>query len=1176
MPGGADDGFERGVGDRGADRSASRSATATAVVRQRSKRAPSGNPASSGGALPTSRAGPTNRRRGNNDGDAVPAIDLRPSKDISLVTCATERELQREFDNIQKILSDQKQDWNHRMATLKRMQGVVLGCAKMEHFLPLALRLREALLTQVQDLRSAIAREACSVLFVLVNALGSDFEPFALAALPVLFKMTFVTIHVVAESGYQCIRAIVRECRTMRVVGTLLEQLSNRNATLRLRCCQSLLLALQLYPVSVLERHVDGLEAAVRQCLEDAREDVRAGGRQCFWAFREVFEERGLRLYARLDSTKQRAIESERPDAESCFSEGRRGEAAQVAEFRHAGGNEAGSVELCGGEHAAVSASGSRAKMATGAQAPSPAAAPAAAASATGAPAAAPATSTATRSRTARSSSRPAANPVPSTPESAVSRRPSGATPGSAASKTSSGAATSARPSSRHPGDVSDRARSSSSLPPASNVQGPGNSASAPSTPAGATASPTAGTPSRIPTPAFAVPQSFPKRRSREEESPPDLQQRPPAQAASVSWTAPPVSHTKQAPARPTAASGPIEPGLGTQEVNIDIARSSLTRLCHLARQVSLPGPTRSAALCALAEHLQEPSPRGTIAARGRHESPVPADEAFEAAMINLGDAPEVASSALSVLQTLLSCTPDICTPHLDRVLVGLLGASLPSGGSCSGARPCLNRLLECQAPEAILDALGSLLSGDIGPAEDTQPDEAIRLAALELLEKNVVEVPRMCDYLAGRSKGGSQDTAEGELAPMRRLVEDLLRCSGAWPPLSSYSALPSAVSLVRRATSRALHALFLHETHAFLAASAELHPAPRDALVNLMAHLVPELSDSLACYRASSGTPEAPNDTASHERRSADLVSAPAAARPAQASASNLLKSKSAPTTSGAAAGGGLQASSAKAPGPSAAADASEISDEFIPPPRDATGKPPTISMLLTQCGPSTQRATLRSLAMAARTEGQQAWEKHFGRVLILVLDSLTQKDIQGVRDSALLCLQELVSHQPSFFNDFAEVVASKLFDAYRCCGQGERQTATSIDRTLERLIGVVEPTRGLEILLPVISAEGVPLLQAATRLLSSVLQRMPPQRVLDHLDVVLPGVVAAFGNPSSEVRKAAVFCLVDVYMILGEQVMPHLIKDLTPSQMKLVTIYISRQQREREELNHAGTEER
>jgi len=177
-------------------------------------------------------------------------------------------------------------------------------------------------------------------------------------------------------------------------------------------------------------------------------------------------------------------------------------------------------------------------------------------------------------------------------------------------------------------------------------------------------------------------------------------------------------------------------------------------------------------------------------------------------------------------------------------------------------------------------------------------------------------------------------------------------------------------------------------------------------------------------------------------------------------------------------------------------------------------------------------------------------------------------QRDLPGVRDTALLCLQELVAHQSMFFNDIATVVASKLFETYRSSGPSEKQTVASIDRTLERLIAVIEPIRALEILLPVISAEGVPLLQAATRLLSGVLQRMPPEEVKNHLEAVLPGVIAAFGNPNSEVRKAAVFCLVDIYMILGEHVIPHLVKDLTPSQMKLVTIYISRQQREREGL--------
>ena len=50
----------------------------------------------------------------------------------------------------------------------------------------------------------------------------------------------------------------------------------------------------------------------------------------------------------------------------------------------------------------------------------------------------------------------------------------------------------------------------------------------------------------------------------------------------------------------------------------------------------------------------------------------------------------------------------------------------------------------------------------------------------------------------------------------------------------------------------------------------------------------------------------------------------------------------------------------------------------------------------------------------------------------------------------------------------------------------------------------------------------------------------------------------------PSSIARipprlQAVVFCLVDMYMVLGEQLTPHLAV-LSTSQLKLVTIYINR----------------
>lgn len=54
------------------------------------------------------------------------------------------------------------------------------------------------------------------------------------------------------------------------------------------------------------------------------------------------------------------------------------------------------------------------------------------------------------------------------------------------------------------------------------------------------------------------------------------------------------------------------------------------------------------------------------------------------------------------------------------------------------------------------------------------------------------------------------------------------------------------------------------------------------------------------------------------------------------------------------------------------------------------------------------------------------------------------------------------------------------------------------------------------------------------------------------------------AFNNESADVRKAVVFCLVDVYLVLGDELTQHL-EGLTTAQLKLVTIYINRTLKER-----------
>ena len=59
------------------------------------------------------------------------------------------------------------------------------------------------------------------------------------------------------------------------------------------------------------------------------------------------------------------------------------------------------------------------------------------------------------------------------------------------------------------------------------------------------------------------------------------------------------------------------------------------------------------------------------------------------------------------------------------------------------------------------------------------------------------------------------------------------------------------------------------------------------------------------------------------------------------------------------------------------------------------------------------------------------------------------------------------------------------------------------------------------------------------------------------------------AFRNPNADVRKAVVFCLVDMYLVLGEQLTPHL-EELSTSQLKLVTIYINKTTKARADQMH------
>ncbi|KAJ7292376.1 hypothetical protein O6H91_04G042000 [Diphasiastrum complanatum] len=62
-----------------------------------------------------------------------------------------------------------------------------------------------------------------------------------------------------------------------------------------------------------------------------------------------------------------------------------------------------------------------------------------------------------------------------------------------------------------------------------------------------------------------------------------------------------------------------------------------------------------------------------------------------------------------------------------------------------------------------------------------------------------------------------------------------------------------------------------------------------------------------------------------------------------------------------------------------------------------------------------------------------------------------------------------------------------------------------------------------------------------------------------MSQLPSFLPALFDAFGNQNADVRKTVVFCLVDIYIILGKAFVPYL-GSLSSTQLRLVTIYANR----------------
>ncbi|XP_043432472.1 CLIP-associating protein 1 isoform X12 [Leopardus geoffroyi] len=202
-------------------------------------------------------------------------------------------------------------------------------------------------------------------------------------------------------------------------------------------------------------------------------------------------------------------------------------------------------------------------------------------------------------------------------------------------------------------------------------------------------------------------------------------------------------------------------------------------------------------------------------------------------------------------------------------------------------------------------------------------------------------------------------------------------------------------------------------------------------------------------------------------------------------------------------------------------------------------------------------RKGALLELLKITREDSLGVWEEHFKTILLLLLETLGDKD-HSIRALALRVLREILRNQPARFKNYAELTIMKTLEAHK---DSHKEVVRAAEEAASTLASSIHPEQCIKVLCPIIQTADYPINLAAIKMQTKVVERIAKESLLQLLADIIPGLLQGYDNTESSVRKASVFCLVAIYSVIGEELKPHLAQ-LTGSKMKLLNLYIKRAQ--------------
>uniref|UniRef100_A0A673I2Q0 CLIP-associating protein 1-B-like n=1 Tax=Sinocyclocheilus rhinocerous TaxID=307959 RepID=A0A673I2Q0_9TELE len=153
-------------------------------------------------------------------------------------------------------------------------------------------------------------------------------------------------------------------------------------------------------------------------------------------------------------------------------------------------------------------------------------------------------------------------------------------------------------------------------------------------------------------------------------------------------------------------------------------------------------------------------------------------------------------------------------------------------------------------------------------------------------------------------------------------------------------------------------------------------------------------------------------------------------------------------------------------------------------------------------------RRAALLELLKVTRDDSLAVWEEHFKTMLLLLLETLGDRD-HTIRALALRVLKEIMRSQPARFKNYAELTIMKTLEAHKDC---HKEVVRAAEETASTLAGSIHSEQCIKVLCPIIQTADYPINLAAIKMQTKVIERIPQDSLIQLLPDIIPGLLQCY----------------------------------------------------------------